>query len=188
MTFAQRAAGAALVLACALPAHAANDRFWKEAGPMNGFEPVTDATYRKECGSCHTAYLPGLFPARSWELHMSRLDKHFGEIVSLSPDAHAHIRNYLAQHAADRSKFEGSLTFMERIEPDKTPYRFNDVPIFREMHRIIREVIDRRAKVRVRNTTNCQACHQMAEEGSFGTEEMFIPGLTPEARKAKPAR
>jgi hypothetical protein len=30
-------------------------------------KPVTDKTYRAECGDCHFAYQPGLLPAQSWE-------------------------------------------------------------------------------------------------------------------------
>jgi hypothetical protein len=34
----------------------------------------------------------------------------------------------------------------------------------------------------VRRLTNCNACHQMADEGSFGNDELLIPGLTPSTR------
>jgi hypothetical protein len=33
-------------------------------------------------------------------------------------------------------------------------------------------------KVKVRTLTNCNACHQEADEGSFGLTELYIPGLT----------
>lgn len=170
-------------LAC-LPALAANDRFWKESpDSMNGFMPARDPLYVKECGACHTPYLPGLLPARSWELHMQRLDKHFGENVALAPPAHAAILKYLTDNAADRSRYEGSLTLMERIDPRRTPYRFLDVPLFLENHRIVLEVIDRKPKLKVRRLTNCIDCHQMADEGSFGNTELVIPGLTRTDRK-----
>ena len=185
MNSSTRVAAAAFAAALCMPAFAANDRFFKEKpDSINGFQPVTDALYRKECGACHTAYLPGLMPARSWELHMQRLDKHFGENVALSAPDHAAIRKYLVDHAADRSRFEGSLTILERIDPRRTPYRFMDMPLYLEMHRIVLEVIDRKPKIKVRTLTNCNACHQAAEEGSFGTDELLIPGLTPSRRRA----
>ncbi|HUP30575.1 MAG TPA: hypothetical protein VM122_10415 [Usitatibacter sp.] len=170
---------AALAFAAALPALAANDRFYKEApGSMNGFMPARDALYVKECGSCHFPYSPGLLPARSWELYGKRFDKHFGDSLNLSPETHAAIMKYLVDNAADRSKYEGSMTFMERIDPQRTPYRFRDVPLFMEMHRVIVEVIDKKPKVKVRKLSNCNGCHQGADEGSFGYEELVIPGLT----------
>lgn len=175
---------ALVVLAlAALPAAAANDRFWRETPDSpNGFMPARDPLYVKECGACHTPYLPGLLPARSWELHMKRLEKHFGEIVVLKPaDAEA-IRRYLVENAAENSKLEGSLTVVERLDPARTPYRFMDMPLFVESHRIILEVIDRRGKVKVRKLTNCTDCHQRADQGSFGNAELYIPGLTKNRR------
>jgi hypothetical protein len=166
-------------LALAASAHAANDRFWKDKpGSMNGFLAVTDPVYVKECGSCHFAYSPGLLPARSWARHMERLDKHFGESVQLSAATRDAIASYLTQNAADVSRYEGSLTFMEEVGRDMTPYRLNDVPLFRQMHRIVREVIDLKPKIKVRTTTNCNGCHQRADDGSFGLDELVVPGLT----------
>jgi hypothetical protein len=68
---------------------------------------------------------------------------------------------------------------MERLDPAKTPYRFMDMPLYRENHRVVLEVIDRKAKVRVRKLANCTECHHRADEGSFANSELFIPGLTP---------
>ena len=179
MTLMLRIAIAVLGLATSLLATAANDRFFKEKpGSTNGFLAATDATYVKECGSCHFPYSPGLLPARSWELHMTRMEKHFGESVGLPPETAGTIRRYLVENAADKSAFEGSQTFMERIDPKRTPYRFWDVPLFREMHRVMAEVIDRKPKIKVRTFTNCNGCHQGADSGSFGYDELVVPGLT----------
>ena len=172
-----------VVSLAALPAVAANDVFHKEApGSMNGFLAATDPIYVKECGACHFAYSPGLLPARSWELHMSRLEKHFGESIVLSEPVRATVLRYLTENAADRSPYNGSKVLMERVAPDATPYRLTDVPLYREMHRIILEVISIKTRVKVRTLTNCNACHQWAPEGSFGTQELFVPGLTPSRR------
>ena len=180
MNVAIRCSLAVLVTAACTLAGAANDRFFKEApGSMNGFMPVTDPLYTKECGACHTAYLPGLLPARSWQLHMDLLHKHFGDNIALKPADHAAILKYLVDNAADRSQYEGSLTIMERVDRKQTPYRFQDMALYREMHRIILEVIERKSKIKVRRLTNCGDCHQAADEGSFGNSELLIPGLTP---------
>ena len=173
---------AALALAAGMgciSAQAANDRFYKEKpDSRNGFLAARDPLYVKECGSCHFPYSPGLLPARSWELHMTRLEKHFGEIVNLPAESQAAIRKYLVENAADRSSFEGSLTIMERIDPKRTPYRLQQIPLLREYHRVILEVIDRKPKIKVRTLTNCNGCHQGADQGSFGYEELVVPGLT----------
>jgi hypothetical protein len=179
MRFAARSLVAAIAGLACLAVQAANDRFFKESPESrNGFFAARDPLYVKECGSCHFPYPPGLLPARSWELHLARLEKHFGESVSLPAQSQAALRNYLVENAADKSPFEGSRTIMERIDPAKTPYRFWDVPLFREMHRIIASVIDRKPRIKVRNLTNCNGCHLGAESGSFGYEELVVPGLT----------
>lgn len=169
----------ALAACTALSAHAADDRFHKKSpGSKMGFLAATDPVYVKECGSCHFPYSPGLLPARSWELHMQRLEKHFGENVKLDPATHEAVRGYLTRNAADVSDYEGSRTFMEKVRPEDTPYRLLDVPLYREMHRIIREVIYLKPRIRVKSLADCAACHQYAPEGSFGNSELVIPGLT----------
>ena len=180
---------AGVALAASLAATAAlasHERFHKESPEAtSGFVVVRDATYLKECGSCHFAYTPGLLPARSWELHMQRMEKHFGESVVLPPATRDAIQRYLVANAADRSPFEGSKYFMARVKDDATPYRLQEVPLFREMHRIILEVISIKSKVKVRTLTNCNACHQFAAEGSYGTSELVVPGLTGPVRTAR---
>lgn len=179
MTMKALVCGAAL--AASLAAGAADDRFDKKTpDSMMGFLAVNDALYKKECGTCHFAYSPGLMPARSWRLQLERMatGKHFGESVQLSPDARAKIQDYLTRNAADVSPYEGSKTFMERIPPSQTPYRLSGIALFREMHTVIHEVINTKNKVKVRSVTNCNACHRRADEGSFGNSELYIPGLT----------
>jgi hypothetical protein len=172
-----------LLVAVPAAAQAADDLFQKTgADSLNGFLAATDPLYVKECGGCHFAYSPGLLPARSWELQMSRMERHFGESVTLSPAAREAITRYLVDNAADRSPYAGSKIFMRRLEADSTPYRFSDVWHYREMHRIIREVIDLKPRIKIRRLTNCDGCHQYAKEGSFGHSELLIPGLTPSYR------
>lgn len=67
--------------------------------------PVTNATYRQECGACHMAYQPNLLPARAWDEIMSlpALAKHYGDDASLGDGTRTEIRNYLTSHAADQA-------------------------------------------------------------------------------------
>jgi hypothetical protein len=171
----------ALALATSLGVHAANEAFHKTTpDSLRGFLAATDPTYVKECGTCHFAYSPGLLPARSWMRQLDRMAtaKHFGESIELAPATRAKIQDYLTKNAADVSPYEGSKTFMERIPASQTPYRFSDVQLFRQMHTVIWEVINIKTKVKVRNLANCNACHQKAAEGSFGLDELYVPGLT----------
>lgn len=168
----------AAALAASFAAGAADDRFYRK-GPdsMGGFLPGTDATYVKECGSCHFPYSPGLLPARSWVVQLDRMQKHFGETIALSPETRAKLQEYLTKNAADVSPYEGSKIFMERIPATQTPYRFSEVHKFRQMHTVVWEVINSKPKVKVKNLANCNVCHRKAAEGSFGLDEMYVPGL-----------
>jgi hypothetical protein len=169
----------AAALAVSLTAGAADDRFFKKTpDSMMGFLAVRDALYAKECGTCHFGYSPGLMPARSWVSVLDRMDQHFGETVRLEPAIRARLQAYLTANAADVSPYEGSKAFMERIPASFTPRRLATVPLFKEMHTVIHEVISTKTKVKVRTVTNCNACHQKADEGSFGLAELYIPGLT----------
>ena len=167
----------AVTVLAAGAASAASEIFDKKVDPNNGFLAVTDATYRAECGTCHFAYSPGLLPERSWKWVMSGLDKHYGENVKISPQASASISKYLADNAADKSKFEGSKQIMVRISDSMTPRRVINVPHISTMHRVMKEVLGTNSKVEVRKFTNCNGCHQQAEKGSFAYDELVIPGL-----------
>lgn len=171
----------AVALTASFAAGAADDRFHKKTpDSMMGFLAARDPVYVKECGTCHFAYSPGLLPARSWALQLDRMatGKHFGESVQLAPATRAQIQEYLTRNAADVSPYEGSKTFMEGVPASQTPYRLSGVRLFREMHTVIHEVINTKNKVKVRSITNCNACHQKADDGSFGNAELYIPGLT----------
>lgn len=174
------AAGAASIFLLATSAvHAADDRFDRTRyGGLGGFQPVSNETYRKECGACHFAYLPGLLPARSWNRVMDRLGDHFGENVQPGDDVAARLRDYLAANAADKVPDKGPAMLLERLDPDKTPERITRTPLMIKMHTVIREVFKVNAAVQARNITNCDSCHQKAAEGSFALRDMVVPGLT----------
>jgi hypothetical protein len=180
----KRAAWFAAALAMHVPAWAADESYYKETpDSMNGFLAARDPVYVKECGSCHFPYSPGLLPARSWVRHMERLGKHFGEAVDLDEATRRSLQAYLTANAADVSPYAGSKTYMERVDPATTPYRLRDLFWFRTMHRIVLEVIGTKPRVKVRKLTNCNDCHQYADQGSFGLQELLIPGLTGQGNK-----
>jgi hypothetical protein len=167
------------MLVVSLGAMASDIRFERKTPEsMGGFFPAKDPLYVKECGTCHFPYSPGLMPARSWVRQLDRMENHFGESVKLDATVRAKIHEYLTRNAADVSPYEGSKTFMERVKDNQTPYRLSNVPLFREMHTVMWEVINTKTKVKVRTLANCGACHQRAGEGSFANDELYIPGLT----------
>jgi hypothetical protein len=50
--------------------------FWIGTGQADGdaaFPMPCGKLYLNECGSCHTAYAPGLLPARSWKRMLAEL-------------------------------------------------------------------------------------------------------------------
>jgi hypothetical protein len=179
MIEALRLCGAA-ALACSVGAsHAADDRFDRAtADSKNGFAVAGDAQYRKECGSCHFAYLPGLLPAQSWQLVMDSLKSHYGEALNIPAATTSDITAYLKTNAADVSEFAGSKIIMQRIRPESPPRRVTDVPHIRSYHRVMVETIAVNAKIKPRGFTNCNDCHRRAENGSFALDELAIPGLT----------
>ncbi len=161
------------------PATAADDRFDRtKFDGRGGFAPVSDDVYRKECGSCHFAYLPGLLPARSWDRVMEGVGTHFGETLDLGGDVAGRLRAYLMSNAADRVPDLGPAVLLERLEPDKTPLRITQVPIMHRNHIVIREVFKVNGQVRTRTITNCDACHRNAAEGSFALRDLVVPGLS----------
>lgn len=170
---------AAVGLLAASAAHGADDRFDRtKYDGLGGFRPVTNEVYRKECGACHFAYLPGLLPARSWELVLQRANEHFGENLDLGPERTAQLRAYLLENAADKVPDRGSELLMARLDPKVTPARITALPRVYRDHVIVREVIKISTAIEARKLTNCDSCHRKAGEGSFANRDLIVPGLT----------
>jgi hypothetical protein len=159
--------------------NAAHDRFDRtNFDGLGGFQPVTNDAYRKECGACHFAYLPGLLPSRSWNRVMDNLNNHFGENVELASGQSTLLPEYLTANATDEVPDKGAALLLERLDADKTPERITQIPIMVKNHVIVREVIKINSAVKARNVTNCDTCHQKAAKGSFALRDLLIPGLT----------
>jgi len=172
---------ASIFLLAANSAGAADDRFDRtKFDGLGGFQPVTNDAYRKECGGCHFAYLPGLLPARSWDRMLDNVANHFGENLGLSADLSRSLREYLTLNAADRVPEKGPAVLLERLDPDRTPARVTQVPLIARRHLVVRDVLrtNTHASVQVRGLTNCDTCHEKAAQGSFALEHTVIPGVT----------
>lgn len=142
------------LLSLAAPAQAGDD--W--------IPPVTDPLTRKECGSCHMAFQPGLLPARSWRRMMAELTDHFGEDASLPADQAAAIGANLEANAADRVSRGIARKLLRWVKADGTPQRITENPYFIKEHRRPDAVWQRPDVV---TPSNCPACHTAAEQGRY---------------------
>jgi hypothetical protein len=156
-------------------AGAIDDRFDPTKYEKGGFAPATDPGYAKECGSCHFAYLPGMLPARSWRAVIAGAQDHFGESLSLPADVSGRIERYLTENAADRSPYRGSELMLERLAEDAAPTRITALPLMRQRHVVVRQLLPQSP---VKTLTNCDACHERAATGSFAYNEIVVPGVT----------
>lgn len=175
------AAAASIFLLVTGPAGAADDRFDRDHYEgLGGFKPVTNDAYRKECGSCHFAYLPGFLPSRSWDRVMDGLGNHFGESVQLLPEQSKSLRAYLVANAADKVPEKGPALLLERLDPGKTPLRITQVPLIHRQHLVVRSVLktNTHAQELVKGITNCDSCHERAAEGQFALPYTVVPGVT----------
>ncbi|MEO8331063.1 MAG: diheme cytochrome c [Gallionella sp.] len=127
--------------------------------------PVTNAKWKDECGSCHLAYPPRFLSAESWRAVMSGLDKHFGSNASLDAAAATEIGDFLAKNASTKQRNSSN-----GIEP---PLRISDTRWFESEHR---KVADRTWKdPKVKSPSNCAACHTQAQSGSYNEHDIRMP-------------
>ena len=151
--------------------------FWISTGLADGdaaFPMPAGKGYVEECGSCHTAYAPGLLPARSWAKMMAELHNHFGEDASLAEPVGQAILADLTRLAADGSQ---ATMLMRRIAGgiprQEAPQRISTTPFFKYMHDEVPGYIWQRKKIGT--PANCVACHTKANEGRYYEREVVIP-------------
>jgi cytochrome c553 len=131
-------------------------------------------TYVNECGSCHTAYAPGLLPARSWRKMMDGLSKHFGEDASLAEPDQLEILMNLELLASDGSQANMRMRRINgAIAAGAMPQRVSETGYFKFMHDEVPAYMWKRKKIG--SLANCVACHTRANEGRYGEREVRIP-------------
>ena len=126
--------------------------------------PNTDATYVKECGSCHFAYQPGWLPERSWRRLMGSLSAHFGENATIA--RHQAVLDYLVAGAADRVGNQRSREIMRVIPAGDTPTSITKVLYVNGIHGGFLDPAFE-GKPQVKTLAHCSACHQKADRGWF---------------------
>ncbi len=130
--------------------------------------------YVNECGSCHTAFAPGLLPARSWRKMMGDLGSHFGEDASLDEPQHLAIQKDLEVLAADGTQANMRIRRINGAIPaGAAPQRISETGYFKYMHDEVPKHIWQRKKIGTPG--NCIACHTRANEGRYGEREVRIP-------------
>lgn len=131
-------------------------------------------TLLNECGSCHTAYAPGLLPARSWRKMMAELDDHFGEDASLQEPVWLALLKDLEDMAADGAFADMRMRRIAGSVPvGAAPQRITETVFFKYLHDEVPSSFWRRRAIGTPG--NCMACHPRANEGRYGEREIRIP-------------
>lgn len=137
---------------------------------------ASNADYQTECGGCHMVYPAGLLPSESWQALMGNLADHFGENAELLPETADKIEAYLTANAADKQRTWASARMLRNLDgAEQTVLRITELPYFKAKHHEVpaRMVQDNPG---VRSFSNCNACHQKAEQGVFDEDTVSIPG------------
>jgi len=129
--------------------------------------------YTQECASCHTAYPPGLLPARSWQRVMNGLDKHYGTDASLDAATLDQIGGWLQAHAGT----------YKRVRDEPPQDRITRSAWFERKHRKLEPTVWKLASVN--SAASCGACHRGADRGDYNEHDLQFPaGLTAQQRRA----
>ena len=135
-------------------------------------KPVTDPSYKENCGACHFNYQPELLPSESWKKILVQLEDHFGQSFELDQENQKAVLGYLEANAAERSKSKRAAKIMKSVG-SSAPMRITDVPYIKDKHRkVSASVLNRPA---VGSLSNCTACHRKAEEGNYDDDYVIIP-------------
>ena len=138
--------------------------------------PVSDATYKKECGACHFPYQPGWLPESSWRKLLSgdALADHFGEDAELPDATQQHILRYTVKNAADKSPYKRSKKIMASLNKGEVPSRITEITYIRRKHHEIPTALIKGDKVK--SLSFCDACHTKAKEAIFDEDTVVVPG------------
>lgn len=133
----------------------------------------TPPSYTQECGSCHTAYPPGLMPSRSWQRVMSGLDKHYGTDASIDAATARQLSAWLQANAGT----------YKRVAEEPPQDRITRSAWFERKHRKVDPSVWKHSSVN--SAANCTACHAGAERGEFDDDSLRFPaGLDARHRRA----
>lgn len=124
---------------------------------------ATHPKWKAECSSCHIAYPAGLLPAASWKAMMGGLDNHFGTDATLDPATAKEILAFLEKNASRRNVDSAAKPTLRITETRWFQSEHDEVPA-----RLWKDA-------RVKNASNCTACHTKAETGDFNEHNIRLP-------------
>lgn len=128
---------------------------------------VVPPSYTQECASCHTAYPPGMLPARSWQRIMAGLDQHYGTDATVDAATVQQIGQWLQTHAGT----------YKRVAEEPPQDRITRSVWFERKHRGVEPAVWKLPSVK--SAANCAACHTGADKGQFDDDHLRVPsGMT----------
>lgn len=141
--------------------HGGEDESWRapEAGPGGDL-------YTSECGSCHVPYPPSLLGAKQWAVIMTRLNDHYGESATMTPETARILAAYLQANAGREDGSGAGATYGELP-------RITTSAWFRDEHEEIGTEVWKRESIG--SAANCGACHRGAEQGIYDEDGVRIP-------------
>ena len=106
---------------------------------------------------------------------MANPDNHFGDNASLDTATLKTVTAYLQDHSAEESGFRRANKMLRYINQNNIPIRISELPYIQHEHD---EIPSRyiKANPKVKSLSNCTACHEGAEQGSFNEHQVRIPG------------
>lgn len=119
--------------------------------------------YTAECAACHTAYAPGLLPARSWQRIMTGLDQHYGTDASLDEATVKQLSTWLQANAGT----------YKRVNEEPPQDRLTRSAWFARKHDDIPPSVWKHAAIK--SPANCGACHTGADRGDFDDDNVRLP-------------
>lgn len=119
--------------------------------------------YIAECAACHTAYAPGLLPARSWQRVMSGLDQHYGTDASLDEATVRQLSTWLVANAGT----------YKRVKEEPPQDRLTRSAWFERKHDDVPSAVWKHPAIK--SAANCGACHPGADRGDFDDDNIRLP-------------
>lgn len=141
--------------------------------PFVGRTLADNAQWREECSSCHMAFHPSLLPSRSWVRLMAQQHDHFGSDLYLDEATTAALLTFMRANAADQHATEAAYKIEQSIQPGAAPLRMTETPYWVKKHQDITPA--EWLSPAIKSRTNCAACHQDADAGTFEDGAMRLP-------------
>lgn len=134
-------------------------------------------TYIEECGACHIAYPAQLLPKAAWQTLLADLNNHFGEDASIDAALKDELSAYLSTHASDSANAGKFRKFTRGIDVNNPPIQITELKYFERKHDEIHHQKMVINNPDVGSFSQCQACHEKAEQGIFDEDTVVIPNF-----------